>query len=79
MEISQDVGHRSIIFIRFNPDSYRIGNKLITSCWTVNKTGTVTIKKKKEWKERLCSLNDQIQFWTTNITEKTVEIIELFY
>ena len=79
MEISQDVGHRSIIFIRFNPDSYRIGNKLITSCWTVNKTGTVTIKKKKEWKERLCSLNDQIQFWITNITEKTVEIVELFY
>lgn len=23
MEISQDVGHRSVVFIRFNPDEYK--------------------------------------------------------
>ena len=33
MEISQDVGHRPIVFIRFNPDDYEDNGKKITSCW----------------------------------------------
>jgi hypothetical protein len=33
MEISRDLGHRNIVFIRFNPDDYMIGNEKITSCW----------------------------------------------
>ena len=38
MEISRDIGHRPLIFIRFNPDQY-IDNKnnKITSCWKLNK------------------------------------------
>jgi hypothetical protein len=37
MEISQDLGHRPIIFIRFNPDSYKNENGiLIKSCWKLN-------------------------------------------
>ena len=26
MELSEDVGHRTIIFIRFNPDDYLVGH-----------------------------------------------------
>ena len=38
MELSQDVGHRPIIFIRFNPDQYfDINNKKIASCWSYSK------------------------------------------
>ena len=37
MEISTDFGHRPIVFIRFNPDSYIKNNVKITSCWNVNK------------------------------------------
>ena len=34
MEISQDVGHRNIVFIRFNPDDYiRADGTKVTSCW----------------------------------------------
>ena len=33
----------------------------------------------KEWKERINSLKEQIQYWIDNPTEKTIEIIELFY
>jgi len=32
MELSQDVGFRPIVFIRFNQDGYKI-----TSCWYINK------------------------------------------
>jgi hypothetical protein len=82
MELSQDVGHRPIVFIRFNPDDYNDtdGNR-IKSCWKVNKLGILQIDKKKikEWELRINTLKTQIQYWITNSTEKTVEIIELFY
>ena len=82
MELSQDLGHRPIVFIRFNPDGYTNdeGNK-ITSCWSHTKQGLMTIKKAKlkEWEERIEVLKNQIQYWIDNSTEKTVEIVELFY
>ena len=83
MEISQDLGHRPIVFIRFNPDDYvdKKGNK-IKSCWKLNRTtGLIVIdqKKIKEWDERINSLVEQINYWIKNPTEKTIEIVELFY
>ena len=80
MELSQDVHHRSIVFIRFNPDSYTDENGvLIKSCWKLNKLGTMSINKKEEWEERITVLKNQIQYWIDNPTEKIVEVIELFY
>jgi hypothetical protein len=83
MLLSQDVGHRPMVFIRFNPDDYLLGNTKVTSCWANNKLGVCTVKKTKvkEWSERLEALNAQIAYWTTpeNKMEKTVEIIQLFY
>ena len=81
MELSQDVGHRPIIFIRFNPDDYKTNLKNITSCWGLNKNGICTIKKCKqeEWNERLIILKEQINYWLINKTSKLIEIIQLFY
>ena len=83
MEISRDSSHRPIVFIRFNPDNYNIRGKNITSCWGPNGNGICTVKesKKKEWTHRLESLETQIQYWIQpeNKTDKTVEIVELFY
>jgi len=82
MELSQDVHHRPIVFIRFNPDKYidSDGNT-IKSCWRLNKQGVMTIEKTKvdEWGKRIDILKETIQYWTDNTIEKTVEIIELFY
>jgi hypothetical protein len=82
MEISQDVGHRPIVFIRFNPDGYTDqAGTIIKSCWKLNKLGVMQIIKNrlKEWEERIESLKQQIQYWVTTPTEKTIEIIELYY
>ena len=82
MEISQDVGHRPVVFIRFNPDNYlNKDGKKISSCWKVNGYGVMQVSKTKiiEWEERIQVLFSQIQYWVDNTTEKTVEIIELFY
>jgi len=82
MLISQDLNHRPIVFIRFNPDGYVLPDgRKVSSCWRHNKQGVLLIAKKKEaeWQQRIASLKAQIQYWINNITEKTVEIIELFY
>jgi hypothetical protein len=81
MELSQDLGHRPIIFIRFNPDDYEDNGINITSCWGQNKNGICVIKKIKndEWNNRLTILENQINYWIQNTTNKTVEIIQLFY
>ena len=82
MEISLDVGHRPIVFIRFNPDDYTdINNNKITSCWGTNKYGILTVKptKKDEWQERITALQENIQYWIDNVPNKMVESIQLFY
>ena len=82
MELSQDVNHRPIVFIRFNPDKYfdKDGNK-VDSCWEATKQGILRVapKKQQEWEHRLECLVEQIQYWTENETNKTVEVVELFY
>jgi len=83
MELSQDLGHRPIVFIRFNPDDYENHGIIISSCWGQNKKGLCVVKKTKktEWEERLNSLKEQIIYWIhpNNMTSKTIEIIQLFY
>ena len=82
MEISKDLGHRPIIFLRFNPDEYfdEEGN-IIKSCWKINKSGICTIDDKKEWDNRLNSLKLQVEYWCNpeNKTEKTIETIHMYY
>ena len=84
MEISKDVDHRPIIFIRFNPDTYiNKDKKIITTVWKVNKLGICCInkKKEKEWNNRLNALKLIIEYWCNdkNKTNKTLEIIHLYY
>jgi len=83
MELSQDVGHKPIVFIRFNPDDYLDGENNITSCWIIGKDGICRIKKNKvkEWDNRMNILKEHINYWIQpeNTTNKTVEIIQLFY
>jgi len=84
MELSKDVNHRPIVFIRFNPDQYiDEDNNTVKSCWYINKLGICSIEKKKEkeWNDRLVSLKSQIKYWCNpnNTTDKTIEIIQLYY
>lgn len=84
MEISRDVGHRPLIFIRFNPDGYTYGeNEKVKTCWSVSKQGLchVNLKDKKLWDERLETLKAQVEYWCANEnkSEKTAEVIHLYY
>jgi hypothetical protein len=83
MELSKDLGHISIVFIRFNPDEYEKNGTSIKSCWGSNGNGIVSVKKnkEKEWSERLSALEESIIFWIdpVNVTNKTIELVPLFY
>ena len=83
MELSQDLGHRPIVFIRFNPDDYENSGTAISSCWGRNGHGICVVKnsKKSEWSQRLTALEEQIKYWLnpSNTTNKTIETIQLFY
>ena len=83
MELSQDLGHRPIVFVRFNPDDYEKDGTSVNSCWCVNGKGICVVKKSKktEWAERLKCLEEQVTYWINpeNRTNKTVETIQLFY
>jgi uncharacterized protein YccT (UPF0319 family) len=83
MELSQDLGHRPVVFIRFNPDDYEKNGATITSCWGQDKKGLCVIKKSKknEWIQRLNVLEEQINYWINqaNKTNKIIETIQLFY
>ena len=81
MEISQDLGHRPIIFIRFNPDGYISQGKKTSSPWKIGKDSILRIVKEREteWNERLQNLRTVIQYWIDTKTEKTVETVNLFF
>jgi len=79
MELSQDVGHRPIVFIRFNPDSYVVDDQKVPSCWCLNDDGICILKDKTEWKRRLSALKQQMEYWIQERTTKTIEVIQLFY
>ena len=82
VEISQSLNHKPIVFIRFNPDSYKdISGTTISSCWKIGKDGILRLVKSKEddWSNRLEHLYATISYWITNTTSKLIEVIQLFY
>ena len=77
------MGHRPIVFIRFNPDEYDKNVITISSCWGKDQRGICAVKKSKkdEWTQRLNTLEEHINYWINpiNTTDKTIETIQLFY
>lgn len=84
VDISDDLGNRPIILIRFNPDDYILENGIKKlSCWSINNKGLCTVKKtyQKEWMERLNILKEKIIFWLNpdNKTNDLIKIEHLFF
>ena len=72
MELSEDIGHRPMVLIRFNPDANSSG----PSCWGYDSNGLAVVKKKQvgNWKERLDELMAKINFWLRTIPDKLIVI-----
>jgi len=78
----EDLKQQGVIFLNLLKIIIPYKNK-ITSCWDINGNGICCVKKtkKKEWNERLNILKNTVNYWKNeeNKTNKTIEVIELFY
>lgn len=78
LEIYEDVRFRKIIFIRFNPDSYRFNNKNYISPFSYTKTGIININK-KEMERRTKILIDRIEYYRENEPDSEFTVDFMFY
>jgi uncharacterized protein YajQ (UPF0234 family) len=80
MEIFKDLGNSPLTIIRFNPDSYKIGNKKIKSPFGITKIdGKLKIINQKEYNIRLTKLIEVVKENLNIIPDKEINIINLFY
>jgi hypothetical protein len=81
MQLYEDFSKRSVVFIRFNPDTYinKDGKKILSSFKDHNGLGIPIVRSQKEWMSRLNILKDVINHWISEIPEKAVTIEYLFY
>ena len=78
--LMEDINYRNLILIKFNPDGYKIDNKIKRSPWVQNKdTGILEIKNKKEWNQRLTKLKEILEEQIKNEIIEFFKIIPLFY
>ncbi len=78
MELFTDLGNRPVIFIRLNPDSYKINGKRIKGVFILSKSGELKIDK-KEFEKRKAALFNTVEQYLTQCPDKAVSMIELFY
>ncbi len=78
MELSQDVGHRPIVFIRLNPDSYTLNDKRMKGSFSLTKSGELKVVK-KEFSKRLNSLIESVETYIIAKPEKTISVEYLYF
>jgi EsV-1-7 cysteine-rich motif len=78
MELFQDLGNRPIVFVRLNPDSYKLAEKRIKGVFSVSKGGTMT-QNKKEFSRRYDSLLEAVKSAISTVPTKTVSSVKLYY
>jgi hypothetical protein len=80
MEIFKDLGNSPLTIIRFNPDAYKLDNKIIKSTFGITKSdGILKIINQNEYNNRLNKLIETIKENLNIIPDKEVNILNLFY
>jgi hypothetical protein len=79
MELSRDVNHRPIVFIRLNPDAYTFDSKRIAGTFSLTKaTGELKVQK-KEFDKRLNSLIESVENHMRIVPDKTISVEYLYF
>ena len=79
MELSQDVGHRPIVFIRLNPDGYTLNNKRMKGSFSLTKANGELKVVKKEFNKRLNSLIESVKKHMATILDKIISVEYLYF
>ncbi len=84
-EIWNDVGHRPLVFVRFNPDKYKDEDGKVPSPWGGKRAnGAVTFSQKKwksAWEARLEKLRETVETYmnSSGMKGKDYEMVHLYY
>jgi hypothetical protein len=78
MEISQDVRHKPVVFIRINPDEYRSKDGYVDGAFTLTANGVV-IKRVAEFDSRLSLLKQTVKDAMATCPDRTITVIKLFF
>jgi len=86
MELYTDLGNRSLVMIRFNPDKYiDEKNKKVEGCFKpliniedIHKKKFYEVNK-NEWKRRVDILQEVIKEYIDVVPDKAITEIKLFY
>jgi hypothetical protein len=78
MELFVDLGNRPIVFVRLNPDAYKLADKRVKGVFSVSKGGTMT-QNKKEFSRRYDSLLEAVESAIAIVPTKTVSSVKLYY
>jgi hypothetical protein len=79
MELSQDLNHRPIVFIRVNPDKYVSDGKTVNGAFALTKaTGKLTTKP-IILKRRIRATLSAIEAHRNSIPEKLITVETLFF
>ena len=78
MLLFKDCGDRPIVFIRLNPDRYRVGKIKYDSCFNNTKAGSLSVVK-KDFIKRMVAVVTLIERYKCELPVKEVTIERLFY
>ena len=79
MELSQDIGHRPIVFIRLNPDKYTFNGDRMKGSFSLTKKNNELKVVKKEFKKRLNSLIESVEKYMIIIPNKMISVEYLYF
>ncbi len=82
-EIWNDLHHRPLVFVQFNPDKYKgEDGKNVPSPWGVNGLGVFTVrpKWKAAWEVRFKTLRQEVEHYQKDSSIKEqFEVVHLYY
>lgn len=77
-ELFLDCNSRPFVYIRFNPDSYKIEEKKIEGCFGFDEKNNIIVNQ-EEFEKRFELLVEKIDYYLENGSKKNIECIKLFY
>ena len=73
-------GSRPIVFIRFNPDSFKKNGKIIQACFQKDNTGKLQLVNEDDWNSRLDKLRQEIvKIMIQNDSKDVKDLKEMTY
>ena len=79
MQLFEDLGSRPLVFIRFNPDSYRRDGVRVGGCFERTEITKALRVVKSEWDRRIVVLLERVASALGTIPEREVTVEKLFF